>query len=400
MEFRAANIAVLLLTTIVSVGFAQQAGLPISPAEEQAAALPSFPYVAQITGNNVYVRSGPGTENYDCGKVNRGDTVVVVDRKPLWSCIVPPAGSFSWISTQYIKFDRTNPTIGVVTGDNIRIWAGAEQVQPMHSTRKQVELNKGEKVMLLGEERDGYYKIAPPDGAYLWVSTRFTQPLAPAAEVPLTVLPEATDLPPTRHSNANPQAPVVAPTNLPLEARKLKEYYDIEKQIKAQHDKPIAEQDYTHIRLALEGLSADKTIHKAARYAQFALKQIGRYEMAVKADKAIRLQDNRLQGVQQRIAKAQATKLDEIDQVDIGKYAVVGKFEKSNIYGPEKVVKHYRVVDDDGKIICYARPGTLAPNTNFDRFVGQKVGLVGMIIAHEQTNGALVKFSEVVELMQ
>ena len=58
--------------------------------------MPSFPYVAEITGNDVRIRSGPGTNFYDCGKLYKGDRVEVVSTQLGWSRIVPPADSFSW----------------------------------------------------------------------------------------------------------------------------------------------------------------------------------------------------------------------------------------------------------------------------------------------------------------
>lgn len=399
MRSHAAYFTVFLVVVLVGAGFGQE-GVS-SPAEELAASMPTFPYVAQITGNNVYIRSGPGTENYYCGRLNTGDKVVVVTRKPLWSCIVPPAGCFSWVSKRYVQVDQTNRTIGIVTGDKVLVWVGAEHIQPMHSTRRQVELNKGERVMLLGEDRDDYYKVAPPDGAYLWVSTRYTKPLAPAGEVPLTVLPEATVGGPAGGGATlieSPAETLIVPTNLGLEARKLQEYHELEKQIKAEREKPIGEQDYTQIKAALEKIRFDKAAGKAVRYSEFALRELARYEMVAKANETVRLQGARLDEVRQRIANAQKARLADILGSDLGRYAVVGSFETSTIYGPEKELKHYRITDNAGRIICYALPTGSATNADLSRFVGRKVGLVGTIEPHEATGGARVKFYDIAEL--
>jgi len=402
MKSHAAYLTVVFLAVIAGAVYGQpdpSLNQPGSPAEERAASRPAFPYVAQITGNNVYIRSGPGTENYYCGRLNTGDKVVVVNYKPLWSCIVPPAGCFSWISKQYVQVDRNNPTIGIVTGDKVRVWAGADHIQPMHSTRMQVELNKGERVMLLGEQRDGYYKVAPPDGAYLWVSTRYTKDLAPAGEVPLTVLPDVGPRPAVVPAGTEGEdSVVVVPTNLGLEARKLNEYYDLEKQIEAERDKPIAEQDYTQIKDALEKIATDKAAGKASRYADFALRQLERCEMVIKADKTIRLQDDRLDEVRSRIAKARKARMAEVLASDLGKYAVVGRFQISKIYGPEKELKHYRIIDDTGKIICYALPVGSAANADMSSLLGRKVGLVGTIEPHQPTGLARVKFYDIAEI--
>ncbi len=146
-------------------------------AEANAMNLPAFPFLAEITGDDVYVRSGPGTQYYNCGKARKDEKVKVVGNKFSWLQIVAPAGSYSWISKQYVQIDPQNKTSGTVIGDAVRVYAGSDEVQPMHSTSMQVKLNKGDKVTIVGEEKDGYCKIAPPEGAYLWVSSQHAKPL-------------------------------------------------------------------------------------------------------------------------------------------------------------------------------------------------------------------------------
>ena len=158
-----------------------------------------FPYIAEITANDVYVRSGPGTNYYSCGKLNQAEKVIVVGSKFSWSQVVPPAGSFSWISQQYVSIDSNKPDIGTVTGNKVRVYAGSDYKEPIHSTTMQQKLDEGHKVTLLGEEKDGYYKIAPPKGVYLWVSTQYTRAIAP-----VTVEIEKLELQPAAEVNAPP----------------------------------------------------------------------------------------------------------------------------------------------------------------------------------------------------
>jgi hypothetical protein len=189
MQSRANFSILVILTALASVAFAQETVTApeksVIMTSDPNAAVPSFPYIAEMTGDNVHVRSGPGTNYYSCGKLNKGDRVKVVHHEFGWSCIVPPVGSFSWISTQYVRIDPNNPAIGTVTGDNVRVWVGAEGMRPMYSTECRLKLNSGEKVRLLGVIKDKYHKIAPPTGAYRWVSTEFTKPLGRATHVPV-----------------------------------------------------------------------------------------------------------------------------------------------------------------------------------------------------------------------
>ncbi|MHC4186164.1 MAG: hypothetical protein ACYSR4_09560, partial [Planctomycetota bacterium] len=131
---------------------------------------------------------------------------------------------------------------------------------------------------------------------------------------------------------------------------------------------------------------------KAARFARFALKQIDRFELAFEVARTVRLQDEQLQQVKDKIAKAQASRLAEIQ--DLGKFAVMGQFQTSTVYAQ----KMYQITDDSGKIVCYASPTGSTSAMNLSQFAGRKVGLIGTIEPHMQSGGALVRFSGVVEL--
>jgi uncharacterized protein YgiM (DUF1202 family) len=385
------NLFILVcLISLASVGLAQEVATSLQESVSATQAEgnePSFPYVAEITEDNVNIRSGPGTNYYPCGKLNTGDRVKVVASKYSWSHIVPPASSFSWISKQYVSVEPNNPGTGVVTGSAVRVYAGSDFLKPMHSTTVQFELNKGDKVELMGEEMDDYYKIAPPTGAYLWVLTQYTKPLGAVGEVEVIVEPKT-------EAEANTAAVVPATTS--IESEKLKEYYALAEQIKAEQAKPIAQQNYAEIKKALAELADNKEAGKAAHYSKFALKQIGRCELAVAVDQAVRFQNSQLQNIREQIEKTRVTKLSQVPE--LGGFAAVGQFESSTIYGPEEVLKRYRILDDSGQTVCYALPEGLASQMNLDKFVGRRVGLVGTVEPHLQTKGALVRFTEITEL--
>jgi len=391
---------------LVSVGFAQESAGPPKTV--------SFPYIAEITADDVYIRSGPGTNYYPCGKLNQADRVKVVASKFTWSQVVPPTGCFSWISMQYVSLDPNNPTIGIVTSDLVRVYAGSEYWEPIRSDRLQLKLNSGDKVKLMGAPAPngvlataGYYKIVPPEGVYLWVSTRYTKPLSPVVVIPPTVGPStvgpSTVGPPTvGPSTVGPptktdvNTPAVIPTVVSVEAKKLAEYYALQKQLQAERAKPIDRQDYTNIRKALEGIVANKEAGKAGHYAQLAIQQIKRFELALAVDQAVRLQDTDLQQTRERIEKARLTK--QLQVQDLGRFAAIGQLQTSSVYGPEPVLKRYRIIDGSGKTVCYALATGAASTLDLSKAVGHKVGLIGTIEPHPQTSGVLVRFTEVVEL--
>jgi len=386
------NLFILIcLISLVSFGFAQEAAT--SPQESASAGeeiVPSFPYMAEIIGDNVNIRSGPGTNYYRCGKLDKGDIVKVVGSQFSWSRIVPPADSFSWISKQYVSIDRSDPTIGTVTGDNVRIYAGSELLKPIHSTTVQLKFNRGDKVKLLGEEEEGYYKIAPPEGAYLWLSTQYTKSVGPVVEVPPAAEPSPVEI------KEPVPAPVVVPTNIPLESSKLEEYYALQKQIEAERAKPKQQQNYSELKKKLLDIAGIKEAGRAARYSEFTVKQIERYELALRVDKEIQNQDEQLQQIQKRIEKARETQLSQVPQ--LGRFAVIGRFQTSSIYVTEAEQIHYRIINDTGRTACYVVASDSAIKMDLSKFVGRKVGVVGTIEPHPQTKGALVRFTEIVEL--
>jgi len=381
-----------ILTCLVSIGFAQQSGT--APGSSQAVDTSSFPYSAVITGDDVYVRSGPGTNFYHCGKLKTGDKVKVVGKQFSWSRIVPPAGSFSWISMQYVTINPTDPKVGTVTGDNVRVYAGSDYVKPLYSTTLQGKLSKGEKVKLLGEQMDDYYKIAAPPFAYLWVSTNFTKAVPEPVKIP-PVAPTPTPTPveakvePNEPADANATVVVVPEPVAPKSP--LEKYRELQEQVKTEHAKPADQQDYTDLKKALLEIANNEEAGNAARFSQFVVGQIESYELALAVVKEVKLQNEQLEKVKAGIDKAKETRLAEVETM--GKFAIVGEFQTYQTYGPG----HYRIVDEAGKMICYALPAGTASQMDLNGFVGQKVGLIGTIEPHLPTKKALVRFTAIVK---
>ena len=383
--------AMLLVVVLIlpTAGLAQDPNAPRSPVtlpNEAAAARATAneSYVAEVIGNDVYVRSGPGTNFYQCSKLYAGDRVQVVRSQQGWSCIVPPPGCFSWIAMQYVSINPQNPTVGVLTGDNVGVYTGSDTQEAKYSTSKQVVLSRGQTVKLLGEEKDDYYKIAPPQGAYLWVSSQYLQ------QVDKPQLPKL----PTDAAPAGKPGTVKKPgdPNAPLTGLDL--YYALSEKVKAELKKPQADQNYTDLKKKLTELATSKDGSRAARYADFTLKQVERYELACQVAKEVDQQNKDLQKTTAKIDEARTTKLGGI--VDRSKFALVGKLETSSVYGGSS--KRFRVLDDAGKTICYVMPTGPIANTDFSKYIGHKVGLVGPISPHPDTQRAIIEFTEIVLL--
>jgi uncharacterized protein YgiM (DUF1202 family) len=397
--------AIVILTCVTSICNAQEIAVPNSAltvamtAASETSNIPSFPYFAEITGDDVYIRTGPGTGFYRSGKFQKGDKVQVVDSQFTWSKIIPPAGSFSWISMQYVKPDTEDPTVGVVTGDNVRVWAGSDFVRPENSTSLQIKLNKGDKVTLMGEQLGGFYKIVPPQGAHLWVSTEYTKPITSTiTAMPRIAVAPGMDVTSQSDVTADANTASMEPATEPSKTQKtvaesqLEKFYAIQKQIEAEQAKPMNQQDYTTIKEALQEIADNEEAGKAARYAQATIKKVEDFQLALEVNKTVKLQNEQLEKTMNGIDKARSTKLSEMQ--DMGKYAVIGTLENFMTYGPG----HYRIVDDSGMTVCTALPGEQASGRNYDSLIGKKVGLIGKIEPHKQTAGALVRFEKIVSL--
>jgi len=393
MRSHAHFLILVISVVLVSVGFAQGAatdrpGAATVPSGPNQVDTPSFPYDAQITGDRVKIRSGPGTNFYHCGFLNKGDRVKVVARQFSWSRIVPPAGCFSWISMQYVKIDPANPGIGIVTGDSVRVYAGSDYRKPLYSNTRQGMLDTDEKVKLLGEQMDGYYKIACPSFAYLWVSTQYTRPAPKLVQA----TPPGTTVEPLPQGPNEPNAVTAAVPPKPDAEPKspLEKYRALQKQVEAERIKPIDQQDYTELKKALLEIAGDKEAGNAARYAEYVVQQIESYELVLAVGKQVRLQNEQLQKTATGIEKARATRLAQVE--DLGKFAVTGVLQTYATFGPG----NYRIVDETGKMICYALPDGIISETALKALIGKKVGLVGTIEPHLPTRKALVRFTQIV----
>lgn len=410
------GVVVLVLGASLCVGQVPESDPVIeTPADTAKAEAVSFPYVGELTGADVYIRSGPGTVYYYWAKLSSPARVIVAGEKHGWLKILPPAGSFSWISKNFVELDPDNPGIGIVTADSVRVWAGSDYVEPMRSHSLQAKLNKGDQVKLAGKEvgKGDYYKIVPPPGAHLWVSGQYVKYVGPVPK------PKQPELPPRPEPVVEPKpepkedaavkpagaeaagepakpAPVIVPKKVPAETIRLKECYELAKHINAELSKPIEKQDYGAIKKALNAIISDAEAGKAKLFAEYQLDRVGRFELALQVNDEIKRQDVKLKNVREHIKSRYSAKAANIP--DPGKFIAVGRLRPSRIYTAQTGGQRYLVIDDSGKITCYAAPADSALVLNIDKFMHHKVGLLGQVVKDPYTAVSLVKFTEIVDL--
>ncbi len=139
-----------------------------------------FPYSAKISGRNVNVRSGPGTQYYATDKLQLSDAVEVYRHDPGgWFAVRPPAGSYSWMAGRFLEFvesDDPNVRLAKITGSRVAARVGGTLAKTRDVIA--VRLSRGELVEVLGSDKTGskkWYKIAPPAGEFRWIHGRYIQ---------------------------------------------------------------------------------------------------------------------------------------------------------------------------------------------------------------------------------
>jgi len=368
---------------------ASQPSAPVQAPPEQH----PFPYVAEVVGNEVYVRSGPGTAYYHCGKLNAPDKVIVVGTTHGgWMEIQPPPGSFSWISKNYVTIDPTHTKIGVVTGDAVRVWAGSDFVEPMRSDKLQVKLNHGDTVELISDvaTEGEYYKIVPPPGAHLWVSGDFLKYVGPLEEQKSPVVPVEPAQPQPGTAKQMP-APAGKTKPEPVAEQKpaepapptkqtllLKNCYQISAGLDAEIKKPLPEQNYAEYKKALQEILADAESGKARPYAVYLQDRISRYEMAGNIGSQLQQQDQQLAAARKEIEQARKARLNQLAPEQ--EIIMSGILKPSHVYTGKIGQKRYLLTNDEGKILCYVVLSDSERQGQFEQLFNTRVGLIGRIV--------------------
>jgi uncharacterized protein YgiM (DUF1202 family) len=390
-------LAVIVVIGLFSIAQAEKRPAALDNPQQSKAPQPSqpapeannikFPYVGEITGTEINIRSGPGMNFYSCSKINAPARVVVVDQKYSWAKVLPPPGSFSWIFRQSVQTDSNNPGVGVVNGDNVRVYAGSDELEPMRSDSVQISLSTGQKVRIIGEPVGDYYKIAPPEGTTLWTTSQYIKYIRSADEIDIKI-PQSED--------ANTTKPEMIIEQVEVKSQQLEQYYTLRKQLDDEKAKPLEQQDYTKIKAEAEALIADANSGNAGDYAKYLLKDIQRCEIAKESKGVVESQKTELQQAITEAEKEHQEKLQNIP--DIGKYAIMGTFKQSLIYEGQPGGQRFLIVDDGNNPICYAEPVGEMADANLTDYYGQKVGLIGQISADNQSHLALVRFEKIEKL--
>jgi hypothetical protein len=302
----------------------------------------------------------------------------------------------------------------------------------------QTKLNSGEIVKLMSDqpENSDYYKIAPPTGAFLWISCEFlkysgpVQIVTPVPEKPTPTemeLPPTQELPPSTEStlptfeNVEPGSAAATesattPPTIPTteqaqpdkpetgvetpkspEATLLESCYALSTQIDQQLQLPLNVQNYADIRSKLEAIKANEQAGQAATYATILLDRIKRYELAISVVNTLKEQDKALEQKKESIEKTHQETLEKLPKDT--NYIFSGILKESHVYTVKTGQQRYLILDPAGKILCYVIPSSEDTAAKLKSMLGLKVGIRGNVSSDKNALKTLISVTSL-DLMQ
>lgn len=348
-------------------------------------------YIGEITGNDVYVRSGPGRDYYPVMKLQAGARVQVLREYFGWAEIVPPEGAFSLIHRNYV--DVGPGKLGVVNGDRVIVRAGSV-LYPGQKYARQLKLNRGAEVRIVGEEGE-YYRIEPPEGATLWVHADYVERV-PAERLALRESAEAPPRAAVREKGAGAavaERPKAASAREPEEAKRPRphevaaqlqsELAAIQKAIEAEYSRPLAEQDFRRLIERLRPLAEQEEVPSVSAVARALIQRLEARMNAIVRLQARRAEAERLRQESLPDEQVETRLASRTEPVKRG-FDFAGRLEPSYVYNDPLLPRRYRLVDatkEPPRFVAYVefpREGPWDP----EQFVGRQIGVVAKAVRY------------------
>lgn len=395
-----------------------------------------MPSKAVVIRNNTPIRAGAGRSFYIVGELSQGAQVTVEEVVFGWYKIQPPEGTFSYISRAFVdafgdgQAGRINTNRAAVRTASIN--------GPGESYRRQIDLLKGDTVQIVSEQ-GSFYKIIPPDGAYVFLPPGTVRDAALSTHTPTdTADPHLQQTPraetPASLSNSWPtpsraEAPdeisaAPTPSNLartndpPTTARELTRPLDAsnenvapppvqgkaepvlealitaERRFQETHTLPLEDQPIAQLLSRYQALAKEVKLEStdrhiiAVRIAELqhrmevadALRQIAAARKNIQSDLIHEiLNDERLAPPKQQ-------------------YDARGLLQASGVYNGNALPQLFRVVEPaNNRIITYIR---LRPEVDPSVYVGKYVGIAGQTVFDPALKLKLIEaeYLEVIEL--
>ncbi|MEK7757383.1 MAG: SH3 domain-containing protein, partial [Planctomycetota bacterium] len=336
----------------------------------------------EITANDVYVRSGDSLNHYTISKLKAGDRVSVVSERGEWYEILPPEGTFSLVSGDFI--DTTDNQSGVINGDNVRVRAGSLLNENKYTV--QTLLAKGTQVSILGRNPDGFVRIKPPTGATLWVNRSYVQLRTGGTTPPVR---EGVSASPSQADAAGEVAPAVtasaaesakklaAPMTGPASTTWRRQLEEIDVAARAELAKPMLDRNFNPFVARYQPIADQTEDDFAHQYAVARIDQVKNMGDFTSAVERVRKLDDVAETKQREFLAARGMIPEFVPTRSPTGIEIQGELRVSALYPAGSSVQRYRLIDptsESDRTIGYVE---ITPDSglNVEGFLGRYVGV-------------------------
>lgn len=362
----------------------------------------------EVTGDNVYVRSGPSLNHYTISKLHRGDRVHVVGESGEWLEVLPPPGVFSLISGDYV--DSADNKSGTVNAENVRVRAGSQLNDNKYTV--QTVLTKGATVEIVERAADGFVRIKPPAGATVWVNKAYvrtgsgpagaagdespTPPGSTAAGQPVgSSAPDLETTPPAMKEYEQAKAKSSAErgdaaANAPAGSSALdaggsesgsvsnrKRLEDLDAEVRIELTKPLAERDLRPFMERYQRIAEADSDPVNKQYATARVEQLGGMTAVLASIRSLRGTDEKTEAIRQEYLRQRAGIPPHVRSKEPVSLDAKGVLRVSALYPLDGEPKRLRLLDRDAPVdrtLGYVDIPT-GSSIDVERFVGAYVGV-------------------------
>lgn len=396
------------LVAFLAVVFAALAasGQPAAPAAGEGGE--TFPYVGEVTGTTVNVRSQPLLNaEHKVTQLTAPTQVTVVGRQDQWLKIAPPPGTFSAIQKKYVDVD-SGTGIGTVNADRVNVYAGGD-MRTMGFNTIQATASKGAKVKILSDAGD-FYTIQCPPGVIFWVNQEYIRrtslPVPSASPTPTAAPTESTGGTPAGTSSTpevvltpttGPTAVVTPTRSQPTEAGDIRQQFeDARRFMQAEYQKPAEQRDLDGVIAKFQAipLAADD------RLKPYVDGQIDYLKADKKRQAELRAIQSQVQSVlsQQKEIDRASLKVEVPSSTPPSQgFAAQGVLSPSRVFvGAAGGARRYLLRDPDGRVIAYVQ--STQGYVDLSLYQDKLVGVVGDKVFNRDLSADIIEARSLVVL--
>jgi len=336
----------------------------------------------EVTANDVYVRSGDSLNHYTISKLKAGDRVSVVSERGEWYEILPPEGTFSLVSGDFI--DTTDNQSGVINGDNVRVRAGSLLNENKYTV--QTLLAKGTPVSILGRNPDGFVRIKPPTGATLWVNRSYVQlrtgGTTPPVREDVGASPSQADAaivvaPAVTASAAESAKKLAAPMSGPASTTWRRQLEEIDVAARAELAKPILDRNFDPFVSRYQPIANQTEDDFARQYALARMEQVKAMGDLTGAVERVRKLDDVAETKRREFLAARGMMPEFVPTRSPTGIEIQGELRVSALYPLGSPVQRFRLIDptsESDRTIGYVEI-TPESGLNAEGYLGRYVGV-------------------------